>query len=356
MSTSTDAVITTDDEAVLGLCLLAAFADGRKDEAEREEMKRVADALDVPNAAAIYRAVLTGRLDADRVAARITDPGMRSFAFEMAVAICDADGATDAQEQAFLDRLAQSFGLEQATATTMVRDGNALASAPVEDDEVIELLPAAGVATAGAAAGAATPAPRPPAPAAPVAPVASTPAAPTAPGKTARDREVDGAILNHAILAGGLELLPEELSTLAIIPIQMKLVHRVGKTYGYTLDRGHIKEFLAVMGIGLTGQVLEGTARKLMGKLGKQLLGSTGKKIAKTATSAALTFGTTYAIGHVAKAYYEGGRKLDRDTMRGLFDRFRGQAEGVYQQHAGQVEQVGRTTKMSDVMRMIGRK
>ena len=58
-------------------------------------------------------------------------------------------------------------------------------------------------------------------------------------------------ILNYAILNGALELLPESLATMAIIPLQMKMVYRIGKTYGFELDRGHIKDFLATAGVGI---------------------------------------------------------------------------------------------------------
>jgi hypothetical protein len=56
--------------------------------------------------------------------------------------------------------------------------------------------------------------------------------------------EVDKMILNYAILNGALELLTDSLATMAIIPLQMKMVYRIGKAHGYELDRGHIKELL----------------------------------------------------------------------------------------------------------------
>ena len=52
--------------------------------------------------------------------------------------------------------------------------------------------------------------------------------------------------------AHAIELLPENLSTLAIIPLQMRLVYQIGQSYGYELDRGHIKDLLAALGVGLT--------------------------------------------------------------------------------------------------------
>jgi len=45
------------------------------------------------------------------------------------------------------------------------------------------------------------------------------------------------------------------------------LVYRIGKAHGYELDRGHLRELLGVAGVGLTSQVVEGYARKLLGGL-----------------------------------------------------------------------------------------
>jgi hypothetical protein len=64
-------------------------------------------------------------------------------------------------------------------------------------------------------------------------------------------------IVSASVTNAALELLPESLATMAILPLQVRLVYRIGKAYGYELDQGHIKEFVATLGVGLTGQYLE---------------------------------------------------------------------------------------------------
>ena len=59
---------------------------------------------------------------------------------------------------------------------------------------------------------------------------------------------LDKSILNYSILNGALELLPQSWASMAIIPLQIKMVYGIGKEYGVELDRGHIKEFLATLG------------------------------------------------------------------------------------------------------------
>src|SRR5262245_56594796 len=87
--------------------------------------------------------------------------------------------------------------------------------------------------------------------------------------------ELDDIILNASILNAALELLPHSLASMAIIPLQMRLVYRIGEKYGYSLDRGHIMEFLGVFGIGATSQMVESVAGRVLGGL----LGGVGRGV-----------------------------------------------------------------------------
>ena len=115
------------------------------------------------------------------------------------------------------------------------------------------------------------------------------------------DAAVDKMVLNYAILNGALELLPQSLATMAIVPLQMKMVYRVGKSSGHELGRGHIKELLAAAGLGLTSQVVEGYARKLLGGLLGKVGGGLAKGVGNQVASSAVSFATTWALGKLAK-------------------------------------------------------
>ena len=85
-----------EQRAILTLCLMAAFADGGNSERERAEIKRIADTLGADgtlDVSAIYQDVLLRKPDLAAVAAAIAQPDARQFAYEMAVCVCDADGA-----------------------------------------------------------------------------------------------------------------------------------------------------------------------------------------------------------------------------------------------------------------------
>ena len=322
-----------EQKAILTLSLMAAFADGMKDESERAELKRIADALAGDrsiNLAALYQDVLLKRVAMPSAVAALTTPEARQLAFEMAVCVCDADGVQSAAEQAFLADLRGALGLDFQQSAAYARQAEAIAALPIAAN------PDIGAGTAPHAQNA---------PATPAAGYAST----------MSEGEMDQAILNAAILNGALELLPESLSTMAIIPLQMKLVYRIGKSYGFELDRSHIKDFLATLGVGLTSQYLEQAGRKLLGgllgKVGGGLLGGLGKQ----AVSSGMSFASTYALGHVARRYYAGGRSFSTQMLREAFDNVLGEAKGLQGRYLPEMQARARTLDTAQIVDLVRR-
>nr|WP_287634868.1 DUF533 domain-containing protein [Accumulibacter sp.] len=322
-----------EQKAILTLSLMAAFADGMKDEAERAELKRIADALAGErsiNLAALYQDVLLKRVTMPSAAAALTTPEARQLAFEMAVCVCDADGVQSAAEQAFLADLRGTLALDAQQAAAYTQQAEAIAALPVAPaaDSSAEMAPQA-----------------PRAPASPAAGYAST----------MSESEMDQAILNAAILNGALELLPESLSTMAIIPLQMKLVYRIGKSYGFELDRNHIKDFLATLGVGLTSQYLEQAGRKLLGGLLGKVGGGMLRGIGKQAVSSGMSFASTYALGHVARRYYAGGRSFSTQMLREAFDNVLGEAKGLQSRYLPEMQARARTLDTAQIVDLVRR-
>jgi len=321
-------VTATEHQAILTISLLAAFADGQKHARERDEIKRIADGLgqaDGVHLPTLYQDVLLKRVSLDTALPQLASADARMLAYEMAVCICDADGAQSPAEQAFLGNLGQRLGLAAPVASGFAQQAEALAQAPI---------PVA--VPAGAAA------------------AAAAPAAGMAPATPAVDQAaLDKTILNAAILNGALELLPENLSTLAIIPLQMKLVYNIGQSHGYQLDSGHVKDFLATVGVGLTSQYLEQAGRKLLGgllgKVGGGMLGGLGRQ----AVSSGMSFATTYALGHVAKRYYAGGRVLSAQMLKDAYAGTLQQAQGLQAQYLPAMREQARTLDTGKLLAMV---
>lgn len=300
--------------AVLTLCLMAAFADGGNDDRERGAIKRIAESLGKESgvdAAAVYQEVLLRKPDLSTVAAALATTEERQFAYEMAVGVCEADGATSEAERAFLARLAQALSLDAAPARELVRQADAMADTPL-----------AGGLGAGAV-------------------VAAAPAAAA---------ELDQTILRYSIMNGALELLPQSLASMAIIPLQMKMVYEIGKAHGYELDRGHVRDLLATLGVGLTSQYVEQFGRKLvgglLGKIGGGLLGGMGR----ASTGAAFSFATTYALGQVAKRYYAGGRTIDAAGLQQAFAGMLGEAKQLQGKYTAQIAEQARTLDVNKLL------
>ena len=315
-----------ETRAVLTVALLAAFSDGLKDDREREAVKRVADALgpdagfDLPG---LYRDVLLAKPDLAKVAAELRSPESRQLAYEMAVGVCDADGAQGPAEKTFLAKLAEVLGLPALAAS----------ATSARADEVAEAAFAPTEAPAAAA---------------------GAPISGTVMGKAnISDAEMDKVILNASITNAALELLPESLASMAIIPLQMRLVYRIGKAHGYEMDRTHAKDFIATLGVGLTGQYLEQFGRKLLGGLLGGLGGGIGRGVGRQAASSGLTFATTYALGRVAQRYYAAGRTIDTATLKQTFASLLDEARGLAPRYREQIEQKAGTIDVRNLASLV---
>ena len=160
-------------------------------------------------------------------------------------------------------------------------------------------------------------------------------------------------ILNSAILTGALELLPHSLATMAIIPVQLRMVYRIGQQHGFELSRGHIQDFLATVGVGLTSQMVEGFARKLMGNVARTLGGRLLGGVASTATGSAVAFGVTYALGQVAKKYYEAGRSLSAAQLREVFSSLLNEGNSLQQRYTNQIVDKSRHIEAADLVSLV---
>lgn len=303
----------SETKAIVTLSLLAAFVDGEKHERERAEIKRIAEGLsqaDGVNLPTLYQDVLMKRVSLASVAGELKSTESRQLAYEMAVCVCDADGAQSDSERMFLADVRTSLGL------------GASAAGFSQQAEEIAAVPVAATAVATAA-------------------------------NSPDSAELDKTILNAAILNGALELLPETLSTMAIIPLQMKLVYRIGQAHGYQLDSGHVKDFLATVGVGLTSQYLEQAGRKLLGGLLGKVGGGLLRGLGNQAVSSGMSFASTYALGHVAKRYYAGGRTLSAQMLKDAFSGVVKEGQSLQTQYLPAIQEKARTLDAGKVLSLV---
>jgi len=298
----------TRDETLLRVGIAAALADGSCDERERQHLDELARAAGVSTSAALAQ---RAELPAD-LPARLGTPDARRAAYDLAVAVCHADGAANDAELRFLAGLRSSLGIDESQASDATKAAGALAGAPVEG------APVAGAATS-----------------------------------------LDDLIQQHAVLAGALELLPQSLATMAVIPVQLRLVYLIGQRHGQQLDTAQAKDLLATVGIGAATQVLDGVARRVLsgvaqGVLGR-LLGGLAGGVAGAAAGAGTVFAATYALGHVAEQYYAQGRSLSQADLQALFVKLRDQALALYPKVQEQIQERARTLDLQQVVSSLTR-
>ena len=294
----------SSNEALVAICLFAAFSDGEQSDAERQAIGSISADAGNEDVAALSRRILMGKLDLATAAGALDTPQDRMLAYEMARSVCEASGSISAEEEIFLTELRGLLALGTGEVKQVDEEVDSLALVPID--------------------------------------------AATAPAP-----DNHAMILKYSVLNGALELLPQTLATLAIIPMQMKMVYRIGKSHGAELDRASIKAFLATLGVGLGSQMVEGFARKLMKGVGKKMAGSMGRGAMNQATGSAFSFASTYAIGRAAEMYYAGGQNLGASDMKTFFTKLAQEGRELQTKYLPQIQERAKTLDAASILSLV---
>ncbi len=304
--------MSQDAETIVAIAALAAQADGEQDEAERVRILEMAAGLGLPDASTTLAASMAKSVDrhsaAARLAERLSTPEARQAAYDTAVSVCHADGSVNPGEAEFLRVLATALHLDPTPT-------DRAASAVHEQ-------------------------------------TASASSAPTA-------SALDQHILDQATLSAALELLPDTLANLGILPLQLRLVKQIGERHGMQLEARQIKDLAGVFGIGAAAQMMEKMVRKslggLAGLLGRGMLGGMlgglAGNAAGVAAGASVTFATTYALGHAAEQYYAQGRSLSNADLKALFARLQSDAQTIFPRVESRVRELAASGNVGSVLR-----
>ncbi len=294
-----------EQKAVLTICILAAFADGSLSELERTEIKRIAGNFSAAGQD-IYQQAFAGTASLSSAIADLQSPAARTAAYEMAVCICRVDRALSSAEERFLTQLRDGLKLDPRASAEFQQNAARVQDAP----PVMATVPVAAAQNAS--------------------------------------NSLDEMIRDRAILTGALELLPNRLATMAIVPVQMRMVYQIGKNYGYDLDLAHTKEFFATVGVGLTSQVVEGYLSRMVSHISRPFVGKFIAGLASQATESAVAFATTYALGQVAQSYYGSGRTLSTAQLQETFSRMLNDGRSMQSRYTSQIAQRAGSLKISD--------
>ena len=308
-------------EPIATIALIAALADGTRSAEEEQQLNQLTEAIGGSNFDAIARQVLSGQVKLEEVAGKLTNDESRRQAYEMAVLVCHADGTANEKEQAFLANLKRVLKVDATALNELDAAAAGLAVAPITGPPPV---------------------------------TGSSPAAGPAASPADRDAAISDMIMKNAMLAGALEIFPQNLASLAIVPLQLRLVYRIGGDFGQKLDVNQVKDLAGAVGIGAAAQVMEGVARRMIGGLAKglfgRILGGAAGGAAGAAAGVGLTFASTYALGHAAKQYYAQGRTLSRDDLKALFTKLRGEAGTIYPKVEAEIKQQSASLNLSAII------
>ena len=295
----------SDYPYIVVIARMAANADGHSGATEQAAIDTLLERAGNPDVSELSRRAVSGDLKIVDLAGKLSDEEARRLAYETALAVCNADGLANLAEQTFLDDLRDKLGLTPASVADMGSNARELA----------------GVADSSTAA-----------------------------DKSAGGPPVfDDMILQQAMLTGALELLPDRLASIGVLPLQLRMVYQIGQGYGQKLNADQVKDLAATMGLGVAAQAVEGVIIKAVGGLLGGLLGGA----ARVAGGAAITFSATYALGHVANQYYAQGRKLSTADLKALFTRFQQDAKTIYPRVQDQIRVQSQTLNLQKVLSAV---
>ncbi len=310
--------MTVDEtETILALATLAALADGSQDDEETARVIETARTLGLPAPDAVIAGARNGDLTMPMLVAKLESPESRRLAYDTATAVCHVNGWINPSEGKVLHELADALQID--TAST--------------DDVLVHINRAVGDHPAD--------------------PAGQAPAGTAAPAKT--DSSLEEHILDQAMLTAALELLPDRLANLGILPLQLRLVHHIGQRRGQQLDTPQVADLVATFGLGAAAQVLEKVVRRTFGGLAGGLLGGLLGGSAGMVSGAAVTFASTYALGHAADQYYAQDRTLSTDDLKALFMRLRTDAETMYPRVESRIRALAQNTSLDSLLRTVKR-
>ena len=289
-----------DTQTIVAIAMLAAAADGQQSDVERANIASAASRLGLTLDDAMLQRINSGNADLRTLTAALSDNDARIAAYDVAAAVCHADGIPNAGESSFLTELA-----------------NALGTSP--SPETVATMQAAAVASTGQ-------------------------------GTTAPSGALDQYILDQSMLTAACALLPDRLSGMAILPLQLRMAYSIGQRHGQQFDMGQIKDLAAVLGIGAAGHMVEGVIRGFARGLGGTLLGGLLGGTAGMAAGALATFATSYALGHAVDQYYGQGRRLSTQDLKALFARLKGEANTIYPRVESRIYQLSSTTSLTSLI------
>ncbi|MGE0867384.1 MAG: DUF533 domain-containing protein [Kofleriaceae bacterium] len=274
----------TEATACLRALVAVAKADGKITAEERAALESTFEML--PGSAS-PQSFLNEQIDFDQTLSQVTSAQAREQLWQAACSIIYADGTASAEEQKLLDKMRNSFHIDEGKASSTRR---------IFEEAKDTLLPSNIVAV-------------------------SDPAQ--------RQKEIDQDTIKYSILSALLGAFPVPgiaiATDLAIVALQIKLIRDVGQYWGHRVDKETAKTLLAGLGLGTGARIAVSNLAKLVPVWG-------------SAFGATTAFATTWALGKIANRYFEGGQKSEPGALRSEMKAMESEGKKAFAQYKEQIE------------------
>jgi uncharacterized protein (DUF697 family) len=144
-----------------------------------------------------------------------------------------------------------------------------------------------------------------------------------------RTSEINEDVLKYSILSGTLGLNPVPIASivtdLAVVGLQAKMFSDVGRHWGHESSRETAKQVFAGLGVGTAARVAVNGLVKFVPGMGSVFAASTN-------------FASTWALGQVAKQYWQSGGKADVEMLGEIFTKSKAEGRQTYEQYKADIE------------------
>lgn len=286
----TTTVLIKENEYIPALRALAciAQAEGVLSKAERSALKAALQDTYAPPARSLDEMVF-GAHDLDECLREVQSPQAREMLYNSACLILRKDSENIPGAEALLARLRRELRMEELE-PSLTAKAREKAEAFVEEARKTILLNQ-------------------------IEPVGD---------KKLRAEKVNGIVLKYGALNAAIGAFPLPASDLILstgtIALQAKMFHDIGLLYGAQDSDEQVKEIMAGIGAGTTVRVTLVAFLKFIPIWGSIVGAITG-------------FVTTYALGQVAREYYERGQKADLEILRKVFLAAQEEAKEIYKKN-----------------------
>lgn len=280
----------TAQESIASLRLLVgiAKADGVLHDREREALESTLEGVELEGLDLAQ--LMSEDIDLDAQLGAIRSDEARRQAYASAYALANADGECSSEEEALLDRIRRTFGIDEQQARALER--------------LLQTHEAAVVR-------------------------GKTGAAPAFAGLE-RNAKIDSEVRKTAIVCALLGAFPVPLLAIAtdltIAALQVSLAKDIASFWGKEMETGEAKTLLAGFGVGTGARIAVTNLLKVFPVWG-------------AAAGAAAAYASTYAVGRVVSSYFERGEGVEASELKAEFKKAQAEGKKAFQDDKAEIDQ-----------------